>query len=286
MFGFLNINKPQGITSHDVISYLRRMSKIKQIGHSGTLDPLATGVLPVGIGKATRLMEYLTDEKSYVASVEFGKISDTYDIEGNVIHFSDETVSINDLEAVLPRFTGLITQIPPVHSAVHYNGKRLYELARNGIIPDDIPKRQVQVDNLKILEFDEILQKVVLEIVCSKGTYIRSIIHDIGQILGVGAIMTGLVRTQSSNFKISTAVNLSDINSDRDVEDRLINPLDVLLYNQKSLSTEEFSKIKNGNHIENKEYTQGDRILLKYDDKLVAVAEIMENLVKVNKVLV
>lgn len=286
MFGFLNVNKPQGMTSHDVIAYLRRALKIKQIGHSGTLDPLATGVLPVGIGKATRLMEYLTDEKAYIATLEFGKISDTYDIEGNVEKFSDATATIADLEAVVPQFIGQITQIPPAYSAVHYNGRRLYELARNGIIPDDIPTRQVQVDCLKILNFDEASQTAVVEIICSKGTYIRTIINDIGQILGVGAIMTELNRTQSSNFKISGAVNLLDINSDNDVKSRLINPLDVLSYNQKSLSPEEFVKVKNGNHIENKEYVEGEKILLKYDDKLVAVAEIIQNLIKVNKVLV
>lgn len=286
MFGFLNINKPKGMTSHDVIAYLRKVLKIKQIGHSGTLDPLATGVLPVGVGKATRLMEYLTDEKAYVATIEFGKVSDTYDIEGNIENFSDKDITLEQLEKVIPQFVGLITQIPPAHSAVHYKGQRLYELARNGIIPDDIPTRQVQVDSIRILDFDESLKKSVIEIVCSKGTYIRSIIHDMGQILGIGAIMTELSRTKSSNFSISDSINLLDIKSDMGFSGILINPLDVLLYNQKSLSSEEFVKIKNGNSIENHEYTNGDKILLKYDDKMVAIAEIVENIIKVNKVLV
>lgn len=286
MFGFLNINKPQGMTSHDVIAYLRRTLKIKQIGHSGTLDPLATGVLPVGIGKSTRLMEYFTDEKAYIATLEFGKISDTYDIEGNIETFSDDLIFIGQLQAVLPQFIGLITQIPPAHSAVHYKGKRLYELAREGIIPGDIPTRQVQVDSIKILEFNEMSKKAVIEIICSKGTYIRSIIHDIGQILGVGAIMTELKRTQSSNFVIADSINLLNIKSDKDIEGRLINPLDVLLYNQKSLSDQELVKVKNGNHIENENFAENEKILLKYDNKLVAVAEIVQNVIRVNKVLV
>lgn len=286
MFGFLNINKPKGMTSHDVISNLRKVLKIKQIGHSGTLDPLATGVLPVGIGKATRLLEYLSDEKAYIATIEFGKISDTYDIEGIIKDYSDKNITIEELTAVAVKFTGLITQIPPVHSAVHYKGKRLYELARDGVIPDDIPTRQVQVDSIKILKFDEISRKADMEIICSKGTYIRSIAHDIGQMLEVGAIMTELKRTQSSNFLISDSVNLSDIKSGDDIKNRLINPLDVLLYNQKLLSLEELVKVKNGNSIENIEFKEGEKLLLKHDNNLIAVADVVQNLIKVNKVLI
>lgn len=286
MFGFLNINKPKGMTSHDVISYLRKALKIKQIGHSGTLDPLATGVLPVGIGKATRLLEYLSDEKAYIVRLEFGKVSDTYDIEGNIEDFSDKIVTLNELKLTVPNFIGLITQIPPAHSAVHYKGKRLYELARDGIIPDDIPTRQVQVDSIKILGFDEISRKADMEIVCSKGTYIRSIAHDIGQMLEVGTIMTELKRTLSSNFTIDDSINLLDIKSSSDIEDRLINPLDVLLYNQKSLSEEELTRVKNGNFIENIEFKEGEKLLLKHDNNLIAVADVDQNLIKVNKVLV
>lgn len=286
MFGFFNINKPKGMTSHDVISNLRKVLKIKQIGHSGTLDPLATGVLPVGIGKATRLLEYLSDEKAYIATIEFGKISDTYDIEGIIKDYSDKNITIEELTAVAVKFTGLITQIPPVHSAVHYKGKRLYELARDGVIPDDIPNRQVQVDSIKILKFDEISRKADMEIICSKGTYIRSIAHDIGQMLEVGAIMTELKRTQSSNFLISDSVNLSDIKSGNDIKNRLINPLDVLLYNQKLLSLEELVKVKNGNSIENIEFKEGEKLLLKHDNNLIAVAGVVQNLIKVNKVLI
>ncbi|MCD7780608.1 MAG: tRNA pseudouridine(55) synthase TruB, partial [Candidatus Gastranaerophilales bacterium] len=143
MFGFLNINKPSGITSHKVISVLRKITGIKQIGHSGTLDPLACGVLPVAIGKASKLIDYLPSDKSYQAGLYLGMKSDTYDIEGNIEKTGFRKISKDEIINVLNHYRGTVKQIPPAYSAVHYNGKRLYELAREGKIPDDIPSRDI-----------------------------------------------------------------------------------------------------------------------------------------------
>lgn len=287
MFGFLNINKPKGMTSHDVVSRLRRILKIKQVGHSGTLDPMATGVLPIALGKATRLIEYLSDEKEYIATMQFGVISDSYDSEGNVEKFSDKVINQSELESFIPEFVGEIRQTPPIYSAVHHNGKRLYELARAGEDIKDIPERVVNVKDIKILNFDSANQTAELKISCEKGTYIRSIVHDLGQLLESGAIMTDLVRSSSSDFKIADSINLSETTTFEDLKNKLINPLEVLLYNQKSLEGDEFNKVQHGNSIENSGFEGNSIILLKYEDKLVAVGEVVNgNIIKVCKVLI
>ena len=145
MFGFLNVNKPKGITSHKVISLLRKITGIKQIGHAGTLDPIASGVLPIAIGKCSKLIDYLPTDKSYRVSLQFGKVSDTFDTDGNVQETGYRKIELSEIEKILDEFRGDIKQIPPAFSAVHYNGKRLYELARQGNIPDDIPSRNITV---------------------------------------------------------------------------------------------------------------------------------------------
>lgn len=273
VFGFLNINKPKGITSHDVISKLRRASKIKQIGHTGTLDPMAEGVLPVAIGKASRLIEFLHENKGYVAEIQFGKISDTYDLEGVVEQFSDKKVSKDDVIGALAAFRGKIEQIPPAYSAVHYNGKRLYELAREGIIPDDIPRRTVFVSKIELLDFDENLQTAKIQIDCSKGTYIRSIVHDLGQNLECGALMSGLVRTMSGFFELQKSVPVDMFVDIADIEKYLINPVDVLTYKTYELSEFEFQKIRHGQSLESDKFDKDDYVSLIYKGELCAVSQ-------------
>ena len=153
MFGFLNVHKPKGMTSHDVVARLRRATKIKQIGHTGTLDPFAEGVLPVCIGKATRLIEYLNDDKAYVASVQFGKTTDTYDLEGTFLTESDKTVSEAEIVEVLKIFQGEIEQIPPIYSAIKVKGKKLYEYARAGE-QVEIKPRKVIIEDIHLVGFD------------------------------------------------------------------------------------------------------------------------------------
>lgn len=273
MFGFININKPGGMTSHDVVSKLRKISKIKQIGHTGTLDPMATGVLPVAIGKASRLIEFLTEDKGYIAKLQFGKISDTYDIEGAVENYSDKKVTQQQVQAGLQKFSGKIEQIPPVYSAVHYKGKRLYELARQGQIPEDIPSRTVFINVLKLLEFNEEEQTALLKIECSKGTYIRSIINDLGMELGCGAVMTKLKRTKSGLFTIDNAIALDMLTDREDVEKYLINPVEVLSYKCYELTEFEYQKIIHGQSLLTKQFDDNEYVLLVFDNNLCAISQ-------------
>lgn len=273
MFGFININKPGGMTSHDVVSKLRKISKIKQIGHTGTLDPMATGVLPVAIGKASRLIEFLTEHKGYIAKLQFGKISDTYDIEGAVENYSDKKVTQQQVQAGFQKFRGKIEQIPPVYSAVHYKGKRLYELARQGQIPEDIPSRTVFINVLELLEFNEEEQTALLKIECSKGTYIRSIINDLGMELGCGAVMTELKRTKSGLFTIDNAIALDMLTDREDVEKYLINPVEVLSYKCYELTEFEYQKIIHGQSLLTKQFDDNEYVLLVFDNNLCAISQ-------------
>ena len=172
MFGFLNVYKPKGMTSHDVVAKLRKITKIKQIGHTGTLDPFAEGVLPICIGKATRLIEYLQDDKEYVATVQFGKTTDTYDLEGSVTEEFNKKVSKSEVLEKLKEFEGEIQQIPPIYSAIKLNGKKLYDYARAGQTVEVEP-RVVFISKIELLSFDEENQQAEIVVACSKGTYIR-----------------------------------------------------------------------------------------------------------------
>ncbi len=273
MFGFININKPGGMTSHDVVSKLRKISKIKQIGHTGTLDPMATGVLPVAIGKASRLIEFLTEDKGYIAKLQFGKISDTYDIEGAVENYSDKKVTQQQVQAGLQKFRGKIEQIPPAYSAVHYKGKRLYELARQGQIPEDIQSRTVFINVLELLEFNEEEQTALLKIECTKGTYIRSIINDLGMELSCGAVMTELKRTKSGLFTIDNAIALDMLTDREDVEKYLINPVEVLSYKCYELTEFEYQKIIHGQSLLTKQFDDNEYVLLVFDNNLCAISQ-------------
>ena len=286
LFGFINVFKPRGITSHDVVFRLRKALKIKQIGHTGTLDPLAEGVLPVAIGKATRLIEYLDEGKGYIASLQFGKVSDTYDTEGNVTDFSDKKVQKEEIINALAKFQGEIEQIPPAYSAVHYNGKRLYELAREGNIPEDIPKRTVFVEKIDLVEFDEQSQSAKIEVECSKGTYIRSIVHDLGQELGCGAVMFGLLRTRAGKFTVDNAVRLDDITDLTAAEKYLHNPVEVLSYKSYRLTAEELDKVKHGQWIVTKDYDENEIVCLVYNNKLCAIAQKSEDKLLTKKVFI
>ena len=201
MFGFLNVYKPKGKTSHDVVAILRRITKIKQIGHTGTLDPFAEGVLPICIGKATRLIEYLKDDKAYIGTVQFGTSTTTYDTEGEIVKTSSETVNIDDIESALNNFRGEIKQIPPIYSAIKVNGKKLYEYARKGE-EVKIEPRKVTINELSILNYNQDTRQLELFIDCSKGTYIRALARDIGQALQSGAHLTALRRTQVGNYRV------------------------------------------------------------------------------------
>lgn len=284
MFGFLNINKPSGISSHKVISVLRKVTGIKQIGHAGTLDPLASGVLPVAVGKASKLIDYLPPDKSYRVGMRFGMTSDTYDVEGIVTKNECEKVSIGQIEDVLPLFRGNVKQIPPAFSAVHYNGKRLYELARSGKIPEDIPSRDIQIYKNEIVEFDYEQQILKLEIACSKGTYIRTIVNDLGIALGCGAVMFELTRTCSCDMFLENALELKENLTKDEVANALIAPQKVLKLPCVKISEEDFKWILNGNKFKNAYGTQGEVLLIK-EEKVVALAFAQGKFIQPKKVL-
>ena len=252
MFGFLNIYKPKDITSHDVVSYLRRVTKIKQIGHTGTLDPFAEGVLPVCIGKSTRLIEYLSDDKAYIATVQFGKTTDTYDIEGEVLLESDIKVKEDELLSALTKYRGEIEQIPPKYSAIKVNGKKLYEYARAGV-EVEIKPRKVVIEEIKLLSFDSNLQTAEIYIKCSKGTYIRTIGYDLGQDLGCGAYLSGLKRVQAGDFSVEDSIPLYDLKTVEDVEKNLIPPIDKLPLKKVILDDNEYKRVSNGMPIKSNE---------------------------------
>lgn len=204
VFGFLNIDKPTGMTSHDVVAAVRRGTGVKKVGHAGTLDPMATGVLVVCLGPATRLSEYaMHHDKTYQATVRLGIQTDTYDAEGQVVARDPRPVSRDQVEAVLPRFRGAIQQVPPMYSAIKKGGKKLYELARAG---QEVEReaRPVTIRRLELLAWD--YPHFILEVECSAGTYIRSLAHDIGQTLEVGAHLAALRRTRSGTFHSEEAV--------------------------------------------------------------------------------
>ena len=284
MFGFFNVNKPSGITSHKVISVLRKITGIKQIGHAGTLDPLASGVLPIAIGKCSKLIDYLPTDKSYKVTMNLGKVSDTYDIEGKVEETGARKISLEEIEAILPKFRGETKQIPPAFSAVHYNGKRLYELARSGNIPDDIPSRDIVIYKNELISFDYENQILKLDIECSKGTYIRTIVNDIGQELACGAVMSELIRTMSATMLLEEAIDLDLLESKEDVLSKLISPLEILKLGKLTLKEQGYKKVLNGNYLENPFDLRGE-ILLLYEGKVVALAECKENLIHPKKVL-
>ncbi len=220
MNGILCVNKPADFTSFDVVAKLRGILQTKRLGHGGTLDPMATGVLPVFVGTATKACDIMPDNrKSYLAGFRFGCTSDTQDVWGNVSECSDKAVSEEDILAVLPEFTGKIMQLPPMYSAVQVNGQRLYDLARKGIEVEREP-REIEVYSLAVSEYDSASREGIIAIDCGKGTYIRTIINDIGEKLGCGGIMTSLVRDSSCGFTLNECHTLEEIQRARD-EDRL-----------------------------------------------------------------
>lgn len=208
MNGIIVIDKPTDWTSHDVVAKLRRIMGERRIGHGGTLDPMATGVLPVFVGRATRAVEFMENaDKEYVAGIKFGITTDTQDITGNIMSTNERTVTRDRLSEILPRFTGEQEQVPPMYSALKHNGKKLYELARKGVEVER-KARRITISDLEIVDFGE--NEAILRVVCSKGTYIRTLCHDIGQALDCGAVMSSLRRTRAGAYTEADAVQLAD----------------------------------------------------------------------------
>lgn len=228
--GILNINKPEGWTSQDVVAKLRGRLHIRRVGHTGTLDPMATGVLPVCFGKATRIIEYYDDDfKTYEAEMKLGMVTDTLDITGTVLETKPVDVSEEDVIQTIDSFRGWITQIPPKYSALKVNGKPLYKYAREGA-EVEIKSRKIYVEDIQPVEVNLRENRILFRVTCSKGTYIRTICDDIGKKLGCGGTMTALQRIQSGCFRVEDARTLPEILEMTDEElERCVIPMDETL---------------------------------------------------------
>lgn len=212
MQGFLNLNKPSGLTSHDCVARVRRLLRTKKVGHGGTLDPAAEGVLPIAVGRATRLLPYLASGKAYQAVIRFGVTTTTDDLEGEVLtQQSAAHLQWAQIQAALPQFLGVIEQVPPSYSAIQVGGRRLYNLARQGEAVE-APIRQVQVDKIEKLAWQAgELPELTVAIACGPGTYIRSIARDLGAVLGTGATLAKLLRTHSNGFDLANSLTLDTL---------------------------------------------------------------------------
>ena len=213
MDGFINVLKPTGLSSHDVVDIVRRIFKQKRVGHAGTLDPAAAGILPVALGRAARLVEYMEGaDKSYRAEIAFGYATDTGDVYGEVVESVENPVlpSEEELRSVLGQFVGVITQTPPAYSAIKVGGQRAYDLARQGAAVE-IPTRTVRIDRLDLVHADAMHARILVDVDCAKGTYIRSLCTDIGTALELPATMRFLLRTRVGGFMLADSYTLEEL---------------------------------------------------------------------------
>lgn len=240
MDGILNINKPTGMSSFDVVRKVKNIAKTKKVGHTGTLDPEASGVLPICIGRATKLVDYLmNDYKIYKVQLRLGITTDTYDREGKILKSEEVNLSSREVEGCIKGFQGEIDQIPPMYSALKVNGERLYSLARKGI-EIERKARKINIFNIEILNME--LPYVNFLVKCSKGTYIRSLCYDIGEKLKCGGTMWNLQRVQTGSFSISNSIELDQLNSDN-IKKYLISMDKALEGYPKLLINEKYEKL-------------------------------------------
>ena len=278
MEGIIVVNKPKGITSFDVIRKLKKILKTKKIGHTGTLDPLATGVMLMCVGKATKLASDLEAKaKVYIANFDIGYATDTYDIEGKKIVENIIDVSKEDLEQSIKKFIGNIKQVPPMYSAIKIDGNKLYHLARKGIEVER-PERDVTIEYINLLDFKD--NKAKIETKVSKGCYIRSLIYDIGQDLGTYATMTALQRKQVGDYSLEESYSLEQI------EEMVLNNdfkflktvEEIFSYDKYSLQTEkELTLYKNGNTVKIKESLENKKYRIYFQDEFIGLANVENN---------
>lgn len=244
MDGFLNLNKPSGLTSHDCVARVRRLLKLKRVGHGGTLDPAATGVLPIALGRATRLLQFLATGKAYRATIRFGVRTATDDLEGEVLSSQPAAwLKRNEVEEHLPQFQGTIQQIPPSYSAIQVDGQRLYDLARAGQAVE-APVRTVQVHHITELDWrGGDFPELDVAIDCGAGTYIRSIARDLGEVVGTGGTLAALLRTRSSSFVLEDSLTLEELAAQMEAGKWVpIPPVAVLQHLEPIVLSEEMAK--------------------------------------------
>lgn len=287
MRGFIIVDKPANMTSHDVVSVLRKIYHTKQVGHAGTLDPMATGVLPVAIGKATRMIEYMmNDTKTYVVSFQFGFTSDTLDSTGELTRVDcTERPSYEELENLVHKMQGNHDQIPPMYSAKKVQGKKLYDLARQGKTIERKPV-PITVFNSALLSYDGDQGTLLFHV--SKGTYVRSLVDDIGKQLGCGAIMTELRRIQSGAFTVDDAVALGDLEmKEDDALASFLLPLDQPFHGRESfqVDSEQAQKLRYGQRIGLKNAENIECIAIYDEDGFIGPGRVESNTLKMIKVI-
>ena len=247
--GILNVNKPEGKTSFNVVAWLKRLTGEKHVGHAGTLDPIATGVLPICFGQATRVVQFLTESsKTYLAQIELGVTTDTFDRQGKIIERGDPSgITVTQVEEALTAFQGIIDQVPPVYSALKHQGKRCHELARAGVLIK-LKARQVEIASLELINYQ--LPLITINVDCSKGTYIRSLAHDLGQYLHCGAHLKNLIRLRCGAFHIEDALYLPQIEDafHKGTWEESLHPLDSPLSSWKAIIVDRKNElaIRNG----------------------------------------
>ena len=274
--GWLLVDKPSGVTSHDVVQHTRRIIPGCRIGHTGTLDPLATGLLVLGVGNTTRLSEYLVSQpKQYSAVVRLGQSTTSYDADGDIISENCVNVDLADIKSILPHFLGCIEQIPPVYSAIKIGGERAYKLARSGKNVT-MSSRSVRIDKLLLIDYCS--PDVTIEIFCSSGTYVRSLAHDLGESLGCGAHLRSLRRDVVGPFSLQQAYTLQDIQQAFDncvIKSLLLSPSDAMVgWQEIRLDVDGVRKIRHGNPVKDSGCISSN-LALAYDleGELIAVLE-------------
>ncbi|MBN2795881.1 MAG: tRNA pseudouridine(55) synthase TruB [Clostridia bacterium] len=258
MNGVLNIYKDQNMTSHDVVAIVRRVLKTKKVGHTGTLDPMATGVLPICIGQATKIVDFLqADKKTYIAELTLGVTTDTEDAWGEVLETKEVHVTDDEISKAILSFVGEIEQVPPMYSALKVKGKKLYELAREG----KVIERQARIRHIYQIEILSIADnKVKFEVVCSKGTYIRTLCKDIGEVLGVGGHMSSLDRSATGNFHKEQSISIEDLKAESFDQSAHLIPIDLALTFDKKIEISDKAKelVMNGVKIDLAHYFKSE----------------------------
>lgn len=274
MDGFIIVNKPKDMTSHDVCNILRGVLHTKKVGHSGTLDPLATGVLVVGVGKATKLLNYLENQqKTYVAEALFGLKTDSYDILGNILEESQKIPNNEDIDKALLVLKERKTQIPPIYSAIKVKGKKLYDYAKNGEAVEILP-RNINIKHL-IRKNDIIEKRVNIEVTANKGFYVRSLINDLGEELNTYAVMSNLVRTKAGNYDINCAQTIEQIKENGPV----IHSIEEVFSNLEKIEVNDYMKklVLNGVILDERQFEHNEMFRIYHNDKLIAIYEPFDN---------
>lgn len=275
--GILLLDKPLGISSNQAINKVKYLLNATKVGHTGTLDPMATGLLPVCLGEATKFASYLLDgDKEYYATMQLGVVTNTGDAEGEIIARNSVNVSLELIQLALGKFTGEINQIPPMYSALKHNGQPLYEYARAGITIER-QSRKVSIYELELINYDAINQRLEFRALVSKGTYIRTLAEDIGTFLGCGASLIALRRTRTNQFSINTAITIEKVAED--ISNLPLLPIDSILpdLNSYQINDAQYIKVGHGNVCEINEQLDLGKYRLYYQSKFLGVADIIED---------